>query len=871
MRKKKRTSWNAVMLCLLCGVLFGCAGVESGKKLAVFADAGEGRFPLSEAVVVCDEADGKTVAKVAELFAGDVGRVTGKDAQVKTDTVAGSRFVVLMGTVAGNRWIRQLAEEGKLALSSLQDGWEQFVIRQVSRPFPEVESALVIAGSDRRGAAYGAFTLSEKMGVSPFYWWADVPVKSQEKLYVEADYVSSTPSVKYRGLFINDEDWGIQPWAGKTFEKEWGSLGPRTYAKVCELILRLKGNMLAPAMHSCSAPFYAHPENKVVADEYGILITTSHCEPLLFNNASLREWDTAKDGDWDYSTNKETILEKLDARVSEAAPYENVYTLAMRGLHDAGMRGNLTEEGKVALLQQAIADQRDILKKHVKKPLEEIPQIFVPYKEALDLYEKGLEVPEEVTLVWPDDNYGYLKRLSNPEEQQRKGGAGVYYHLSYLGAPHDYLWLNTTPPLLMYEELKKAYDAKADRYWLLNVGDIKPMELGIKTFFDLAWNVESFGYENIDFHQAGFLADIFGEEHHQTFKELLDTYYRLAWSRKPEFMGWEREWDAPQYESLRDTEYSFMAYNDARQRLADYQHLSDAAAQLMDKLPEDLRPAFFEMVGYPMMASCQMNRKFLLAQVNHEQAQAGHVAEANWAAKQAQMAFDSIASLNMRYNTLLDGKWANMMALAPGWVAKYQNMPEVSYVDGAGEKPVDLSPQEDQNRLEGCAVVDLQKAVLHAGKGMTMRRMKGIGYDWVAVQMGEAAQPSADPQRLDDSRVECELPRMEADSVTVYVYTLPFFPLHVGKGSNRFGISVDGQPAVVAQNAPKEFSVEWKTQVLRNGALAKATFAIDSSKEKHLLTLTCGDPGVMIQRIVVDWGGLQRTYVGPSACLSKAD
>lgn len=321
--------------------------------------------------------------------------------------------------------------------------------------------------------------------------------------------------------------------------------------------------MLAPAMHTCSTPFYANPANKVVADSFGIMITTSHCKPLLFNNASKLEWDTAIDGDWDYSKNKATILKKLDARVREAAPYENVYTLAMRGLHDAGMRGDLTDDEKVKLLEEAITDQRGLLSKYVRKPLETIPQIFVPYKEALDLYERGLSVPDEVTLVWPDDNYGYLKRLCDPKEQRRSGGSGVYYHLSYLGGPHDYLWLCTTPPVLMYEELKKAYDTGGNRYWLLNVGDIKPMELGIKTFFDLAWNFDGFDYESVHRHQARFMASVFGAEYEATFQELLDTYYRLAWSRKPEFMGWEREWDAPQYKELKDTEYSFTAYNDA--------------------------------------------------------------------------------------------------------------------------------------------------------------------------------------------------------------------------------------------------------------------------------------------------------------------
>ena len=308
--------------------------------------------------------------RVAELFAGDIRRVTDKAVPVAGDGSLGRKAVIL-GTLEGNALIQKLVAAGKLDVSAIKGGWEQFVIKQVLHPVEGVDEALVIAGTDRRAVAYGAFTVSERMGVSPFYWWADVPVKRQTEVYVKADYASVKPSIRYRGIFLNDEDWGLKPWASMAYEPEVGDIGPKTYAQVCELILRLKGNMVAPAMHTCTGPFYSHADNKVVADEYGILITTSHCEPLLFNNASLQEWDKSVDGEWDYSKNKARILSKLDARVKEAAGYENIYTLAMRGLHDEGMRGNLTEEQKVQMLATAIADQRDILQKHIATPIEE--------------------------------------------------------------------------------------------------------------------------------------------------------------------------------------------------------------------------------------------------------------------------------------------------------------------------------------------------------------------------------------------------------------------------------------------------------------------------------------------------------------------
>ena len=390
-------------------------------------------------------------------MAEDIKRVTDKKVSVSSKKVS-SEYAVVVGTVGHNAFVDRLVAKGLLDVSAIRGGWEQFVVKTIDAPVKGVKKVLVIAGCDRRGTAYGVFTLSEAIGVSPLYWWADVPTKRKSQLYVEhINYVSQAPSVQYRGIFINDEGWGITPWAGRTFDKELGDIGPKTYAKVCELILRMKGNMLAPAMHPSSGAFNKYPENKLVADSYGIIMSTSHCEPLLFNNVT--EWDKKIMGEWNYMTNKEGINKMLDQRVLENAPYENIYTIAMRGIHDAGLVG-VPKDKEVNLVQEVIADQRGILKKHIDSPIDSIPQIFVPYKEVLDIYERGLRLPEDIMLVWPDDNFGYIKRLNNKEERSRRGGAGVYYHISYLGEPHDYLWLNTTPPALMFEEMRKAYDTE---------------------------------------------------------------------------------------------------------------------------------------------------------------------------------------------------------------------------------------------------------------------------------------------------------------------------------------------------------------------------------------------------------------------------
>ena len=605
----------------------------------------------------------------------------------------------------------------------------------------------------------------------------------------------------------------------------------------------------------------------MVCDSFGIIITTSHCEPLLLNNAAKSEWDSNRDGEWNYKTNRETIYKKWDDRLDEAAKYENIYTVAMRGVHDEGIRGNLPMSERVPLIEQVIRDQRELLEKHsVSRFARDIPQIFVPYKETMDIYENGLKVPDDITLVWVDDNYGYMKRVANPEEQKRSGRSGVYYHLSYLGAPHDYLWLNTTPPVLMYEELRKAYDNGADRYWLLNVGDIKPMELGMQTFFDMAWDINAFDFEKVYQHQAEFLARTFGHHTSQLsvlssqLQIILDDYYRLAWSRKPEFMGWEYQWDDKAHTGLKPTEFSFEHYDEAQRRLADYQRISDEVERISSELRAEsleFATAFFELLQFPVQAACQMNRKFLMAQLNQLLAEKGRFSEANWAARQMEEAYDSINALNRRYNKQLNGKWDGMMALSTSFTntCQFYQKPEVKRFEGAGEKAVLLTPLRGRSAID-CKVIDLQNCQ-HASEGT--RIVHGLGYDGKVVQFGDPSKESEDGA-LEDIFYWFKSPN--CDSVDIIVYTVPFWPLYKGK-QNRVGVSVDDSPVQVFENKFKEYDRTWKDQVMRNGAVCRLRFAVNKNHPYHELRLA-GDPGQMIQRVIIDWGGLRPSYIGPT-------
>ena len=804
-------------------LLLSCLIAHAADRLTVSAD--KGSFALAAdgrtASVIVSSDEPLTVRKVAALFADDVQRVTGVKPVVTDANAAKKKGAVVIATLGHNAYVDQLIKKGKLDVSAIRGAWECYVIKVV-------DDRLLIVGSDRRGAAYGVFALSEKLGVSPWYWWADVPVRQQSSLFVDADYVSKTPTVKYRGIFINDEDWGLKPWASKNFEKELGDIGPRTYSRVCELLLRLKANMLAPAMHSCTGAFYSHPESKVVCDSFGIIITTSHCEPLLFNNAALSEWDKRRDGEWNYETNSKTILEKLDNRVKEAAAYDNIYTMGLRGLHDEAMKGSTNPKDRARTLEKVFAQQRAILLKHTGKKGGQLPQIFVPYKETLDIYDAGLRVPDDITLVWPDDNYGYMKRVSNSSERQRSGRSGVYYHLSYLGTPHDNLWLSTTAPMLMYEELLKAYTAGGDRYWLLNVGDIKPMEMEMQHFFDMAYNFQSFSYDNVNSYQAQWLARLFAVPSLTAqFQFILDHYYRLAWNRKPEFMGYEYEWDSEENNRLHDTDFSFET-GKAQKRLMDYEHICFVYDVIERTLLPEQRPALFELLGYAVRSAYQMNRKFLYAQANHETGSSIYAA-------MSMDANEQIEKLRQQYNTQLGGKWNQMIStIPPGYTAKYHLMPTLV------DKPTDAYRLPDSQRYPQLRCkIDLATVAVKS----PFRLLDGIGTDWKVLQLGQPLDFST------KGSIDVALPSVtRADSVSLCISVVPMWPVACDR-SNRFAVSVDRGQTVVCENLFQEWGPEWKLQVLENRKEFVLTLPLDTSRREHFMTLSIVDPGQMIQMI----------------------
>lgn len=670
--------WSAVVVSVAWCVVVRGVGVSEVPDAGAFAWVAGGE---SVPIVV----DGDEPAVVGEVavaaLAEDVWRVTG----VRPEVVVADRWdggrAVLVGTVGESDLIDRLVAEGRIRVDDLEGQWESFRVEVVEGVGGDGARALVVVGSDRRGTAYGVFEVSRAMGVSPWVWWADAVVKKREELYVRAGGERvGPPSVKYRGVFLNDEGWGLQEWAEKTYEPEVGDIGPKTYAAIFELLLRLRANYLWPAMHPSTRAFNFYPENKLVADRYGIVMGSSHAEPMLRNNVD--EWARDGEGDWNFFTNRENVLRYWEERVAENGRFENIYTVGMRGIHDSAMVGTHSMEERVRAMETIIAEQRAMIERHTGERASDVPQAFVPYKEVLPIYRAGLDVPEDVTLVWVEDNFGYVRNFSTPSERERSGGSGIYYHVSYWGMPHDYLWLNSTSIGLIWEEMTKGYEFGADRIWVLNVGDIKPCEIGMDYFLELAWDVDAYGPESARSYLAAFFAENIDEQRSEAMAELMNDFFVLCHVRKPEHMGWSTVYPTI---PVQDTELSHWAHGDEAQRRLDaFADLESRADRIALELPREAQDAYFQLVLYPIRGTASMARKILYAEKSRYAAFYG-LPVANEYAALAREAYEQIQTDTDYYNhTMLGGKWGHMMTYDPRGLAVY-GPPSVAEVDVAGE------------------------------------------------------------------------------------------------------------------------------------------------------------------------------------------
>ena len=671
------------------------------------------------------------------------------------------------------------------------------------------DGKLLVAGSDSHGTAYGIMELSRLIGVSPWEWWADVTPEKKTSFVLPAEYQTlQSPSVEYRGIFINDEDWGLMPWSSQTYEPSdiKGHIGPKTNARIFELLLRLRANTYWPAMHECTLPFFLTEGNRKVAEEYGIFIGSSHCEPMVCSAAG--EWRRRGQGDYDYVNNSASVYKFWEDRVKEVAQQGNIYTLGMRGVHDGQMQGAKTVAEQKAVLERVLKDQRGLLQKYGNKDVTAIPQAFIPYKEVLDIYNAGLQVPDDVTLIWCDDNYGYIRHFPTAEERARKGGNGIYYHVSYWGRPHDYLWLGTFSPYLLHQQMKLAYDRGIQKMWVLNVGDIKPAEYQIELFLDMAWNIDEVNEIGVTAHLKSWLGREFGSNCAEELLPAMEAHYQLSYIRKPEFMGNTREEERdPKYKVIKDLPWSEQTISE---RLRSYTVLSDVVERMESNIPADRQDAYFQLVKYPVQAAAQMNRKILTAQL------ARH-SKADW--KQSDAAFDSIASLTQQYNSLQNGKWNRMMDFQPRKLPVFKR---VEHTTATEPMVTDRKILCKWNAME-CTY----------GKPVPY---EGLGYERKAAGIRKGSSLTF---AFDD---------YGKDSVEVEIRLLPSHPLD--EKQLRFAISVDEAVPQTVSYETKGRSEEWKENVLRNQAIRKVTLPINK-QASHKLVITALDEGVVLDQVIL--------------------
>ena len=711
---------------------------------------------------------------------------------------------IMIGTLGLKTKAESLLSQRDIAELSAHD--EAFVIKVVG-------DKLVIAGSDKRGTAYGILELSRLIGVSPWEWWADSPIEKKEQFSLPQDYRNlQYPSVARRGIFLNDEDWGLTPWSNKTYEPSEvkGRIGPQTHARIFELLLRLRANTFWPAMHKCSEAFYLTPGNKEVADKYGIYVGTSHCEPMVRNTNA--EWKKYGEGDYNYITNRENVLKFWEQRVKELEKSDNIFTLGIRGVHDGKMEGAKTAEQQKEALANVLKDQREMLARVVNPDVTKISQVFIPYKEVLYAYKLGLEVPEDVTLMWTDDNYGYIRHFPDSVERSRKGGNGMYYHISYWGRPHDYLWLASTHPAQVYTQMKLAYDKGVQDMWVLNVGDIKPAEYLIELFLDMAWDIKAIpnNKEGLNQHLKAWLSREFGMDMANQLLPVMNEYYRLAYIRKPEFMGNTRtEERDPKYKVVSDLPWS-ESY--IRSRLYDYEAIEEKVKALTNGIVPDKKYSWFQLVEYPVLCAAEMNKKHLFAQL------ARH-GKSNW--ELSEEAYEQIQSLTERYNSENNGKWNRMMSSHPRNLPVYQQVSRTKAENSMKEEVLPLYKfnGEEYHFFNGTKPIET-----------------GMGYENGAIQISKG------------SSVIFEIEVAGTDSLLIEMALAPNHP--VDGEQIRYAISVNEEPLQVIDYSTKGRSEEWKLNVLGNQAKRKTKHMIQKLGVQRI-EIKAIDEGVILDQILI--------------------
>ncbi|HEY6953617.1 MAG TPA: glycosyl hydrolase 115 family protein, partial [Flavisolibacter sp.] len=812
------------------------------------------------ATIYVDPGDDWLVNKAATLLQGDIEMVTGRKPAIANNITSAGKNVIIIGTLEGSPTIKKLVSLKKLNANTIRGKWEASQLQVVANPFGGIQNALVITGSDKRGAAYGVFELSKQLGVSPWYWWADVPAKKKKEAYVRKGlYTYNSPSVKYRGIFINDEAPAFSGWTKQKF----GGVNHLVYEKMFELLLRLKANYLWPAMWG-NAFNDDDTLNPVLANQWGIVMGTSHHEPML---RAQQEWKRYGRGPWDYTKNDTVLRDFWRKGIQNMGNHESIVTIGMRGDGDMPM----TQGTATALLERIVADQRKIIEEVTGKPASKTPQLWALYKEVQDYYDKGMRVPDDVTLLLCDDNWGNIRRLPKLTDKKRTGGYGIYYHFDYVGGPRNYKWINTNNIARVWEQMHLAYEYGVDKIWIVNVGDLKPMELPISFFLGYAYNTGKWNENNITDFFTQWARQQFGETHATEIGTILRKYSQYASRRKPELL------DAKTYD--------LAEYNEAERVLRQWKDLEQEAEKVNAILPAEYKDAFFELVLHPVKAFANLHQMYYAVAQNQRLASINSPS-ANGYAEKAKECYVEDSLLSIQYNTIADGKWNHMMDQThigyTYWQQPPKNtMPAVKWVSEKEMTPTQEPGVKDTwasrvpAGVKGNAFYE-QEGFVSINANHWTRSVNSKNIHWKVIPdigkdgSGVTTFPVtlATPLSAASPHLEYDFYCNSKDSLNLLAYFSPTLNFQNSPNGLQFAVSIDnGTPQIMSLNKEDNTGI-WNSWVANNIIIKTSKHHI-SQPGKHTVKYWMIDPGVVLQKLVVDFGTLKPSYLGPPETINN--
>ncbi len=830
-------------------------------------------FDIKTAVIYVDENDLDLVKRSAELLQSDIEMVTGVKLKIINKIDKPWLDVIAIGSITHSSFIKEMIKRKLLNIAAISGKWEAYRIQSVEvfKEFMPMKRVLAIVGSDRRGTAYGVFELSKQLGVSPWYWWADVPVKKKENVFIKTGIViTDAPKVKYRGIFINDEAPALSNWSKEKF----GGFNHLFYEKVFELILRLKGNYLWPAMWGNA--FYDDDSLSIrSADKYGIVIGTSHHEPLMRAHDEWKRYGNKQK--WNYDST-ETGLKNFWKGGMQRAWNEKIVSVGMRGDGDEPM----SRETATALLERIVKDQRQIIEEVTGKPASETPQLWALYKEVQDYYDKGMRVPDDVTLLLCDDNWGNIRKLPKPGEKQRKGGYGIYYHFDYVGGPRNYKWVNTNPLPRIWEQMHMAWEYNARQIWIVNVGDIKPMEFPISFFLEYAWNPERIDAADLQKYSEQWAAAQFGDKYAKDIADILTKYAKYNSRRKPELL------DA--------NTYSLDNYAEFTNALLDYKDLLYKADKIDRELPASYRDAFFQLIMHPVKACSNLYELYYYTAVNHKLYQQGKTAKVNKIAELVKELYIKDSLITLEYHRLNKGKWNHMMSQTHiGYT--YWQQPLVQSMPFARRVPDDslvnevvpapAIQQEHSHSESGTTslrglkynIIERDGHISIAAdhftnslntNGITWKILPDHGRTGSAITSFPVTAKRQVPG-VTSPHVEYTIFTSSSDSFQLMAYFSPSLNYHNDPEGLQYAISIDDEkPQIVSINKEDKNTGAgvWSKWVSENIIIKTTNHRIKKAGQ-HTIKYWMVDPGVVLQKLVLDFGGLQRSYLGPPETLKK--